>query len=272
MTTPQPKFDAPPVVETALSLQFARFSGFSTAMAGWFWKSYLSKHVDGTHWTKVEEANRIEDDFEEVGKEKWLQPAVRLSQGESRRTRIIRSDEERMLQIQDSRVVLNWRKRGGEYPSYPTLAKEFWTIFPLFEEFAADAGFGSIEQNQWEITYVNHIPKGDLWQTPLDWGKIMPVVSFPAHGRVDMEGETLSSNWRLRLSPARGRLYVALRHALVQPGDSEVMELKLTARGPVRAEEGWSSADGFELGHDAIVRTFAAMTSAEAHKLWERRV
>ena len=37
------KFGAPPVVETALSVQFNPLAGFTTAHAGWFWKDYVEK-------------------------------------------------------------------------------------------------------------------------------------------------------------------------------------------------------------------------------------
>ncbi|OLB29539.1 MAG: hypothetical protein DMG41_37135 [Acidobacteria bacterium] len=43
MTRIRPKFDAPPVVETVLSVQFSSLPGFATAHAGWFWKEYLEK-------------------------------------------------------------------------------------------------------------------------------------------------------------------------------------------------------------------------------------
>ena len=43
-----PKFEAPPVVETLLAVQFAPLPEFTGAMSGWFWKSYL-----GSDWTKI---------------------------------------------------------------------------------------------------------------------------------------------------------------------------------------------------------------------------
>jgi len=54
-----PEFGAPPVTETVLSAQFARLPNFSSEMAGWFWKQYLS-----SEWAKAKDAPRIEDQFE----------------------------------------------------------------------------------------------------------------------------------------------------------------------------------------------------------------
>jgi hypothetical protein len=46
--------------------------------------------------------------------------------------------------------------------------------------------------------------------------------------------------------------------------------LTLTARGPIDSERTWES--GLNLGHEAIVCGFTAITSAEAHRHWARTV
>lgn len=266
-----PRFDAPPVIETAISVQFARLAGFSTAMVGWFWKTYLSKIPGGESWTKATETVRIEDQFEGFGStELWHQLAFRMSPVEPQRTQISKVGDERLIQIQDSRFILNWRKQSGEYPSFDALVKEFRLIFPTFARFAADAEMGALEPNQWELIYINHIPKGDLWQTPKDWKNVLPFLSFPPTGIADISAQTLSSDWRFGLSENRGSLYVGLRHAKVPPSTDDLMQLTLTARGPIDISKGWTLDDGLLIGHESIVRSFAAMTSGEAHKLWQR--
>ena len=57
------KFDAPPVVETALSVQFNTLAGLTAAHAGWFWKEYVEKFGDGpsNDWKQATEAPRIPD-------------------------------------------------------------------------------------------------------------------------------------------------------------------------------------------------------------------
>src|SRR3989304_8583091 len=158
MADPLPKFDAPPVIETVLGVQFSRLPGFSTAHAGWFWKSYLK---GPERWPKVVDAARLEDQTERFGEEVWVRPVVRLTaSGAAQRTQIIRADDERMIQIQDSRFILNWRKQSHDYPSYDVLVPEFRESFASFSRFVQDAGFGSLDLNQWEVTYLNHVPKG----------------------------------------------------------------------------------------------------------------
>ena len=276
MPEPLPEFESPPVVETALSVQFARLPGFTTAHSGWYWQSYLSKmsNVRGK-WSeaKIVEAPRLEDVFERFGaNDSWGRMGFSLGPGgESQRIQIIAPDDERMVQVQDSRFVLNWRKRTGEYPRFSTLTPEFWAAFNTFSDFATVAKIGAIEANQWEMTYVNHIPKGDMWESPADWSKILPGVAFPATAGEHPIGETLSADWRFSISKQSGRLYVGLRHARIAPNNDEILMVTLTARGPIDDASGVTAKHGFDLGHDIIVRSFTAMTSPEAHKRWKRR-
>lgn len=270
MSDPLPKFDEPPVIETVLGVQFSRLPGFSTAHAGWFWKSYLKAPE---RWPKVVDAARLEDQTERFGEgEVWVRQVFRLAaSGAPHRTQIIRADDERMIQIQDSRFILNWRKQSHNYPSYDVLVPEFRESFATFSRFVQDAGFGSLELNQWEVTYLNHVPKGDMWESPRDWSKIFPGLYAPPAVGDEVRFETLGNEWRYMLKPQVARLYIELKHHR-NPTSEEVMTLQLTARGRVAPAEGATWEAGFDLGHEAIVRSFAAITSADAHKRWKRRV
>ena len=138
-----PKFDAPPVVETLLSIQFAPLPRFSTAHAGWFWQLYLGGEAQD--WQSANDAPRLEDEFERFGpSEAWGRMGFKLAPGgQPQRTQIIRKDEQRMIQVQDSRLVLNWRKRMEGYPSFEVLAPEFWKCFNAFTSMAQQAGLGA---------------------------------------------------------------------------------------------------------------------------------
>jgi uncharacterized protein (TIGR04255 family) len=268
---PLPEFDAPPVVETAMSLQFARLSGFTTAHAGWFWKSHLKSA--GGEWGKLLEQPRIPDQFEQPEGEPPppALPSMKiLTSGESQRLQLVRSDDERMIQIQDSRIILNWRKQSEGYPSYRVLAPDFFKVTGDFERFVADAKLGAFEPNQWEVTYVNQIPRGEMWDTPSDWTKIVPGLYAPRAYGDKTRYETMSGDWRFTLGEGRGRIYIAFRHGIVE-GGTPSLYLNFTARGPIDASADISLPDKFELGHEAIVRTFANMTSESAHRVWQRR-
>lgn len=271
----RPKFDAPPVVETVLSAQFAPLPGYSTAHAGWFWKEYLEKLGEESplKWSRTVDAPRLEDQFERFGVEDMWGPQVQIRlqpPTQSNRTQMIRSDGERMIQIQDSRFILNWRKQSGAYPSFDPLLQEFRTLLHAFETFASEAGLGSLHYNQWEIDYVDQIRKGDMWESARDWSKIFPGLAMPRVDQLVSSGdETMSADWRFSLADQRGRMYISLRQMRTPPSNEEVLNITFIGRGPVSASHDWES--GFQLGHDALNETFLAITSPEAQTRWRKK-
>src|SRR2546429_152509 len=223
MTRIRPKFDAPPVVETVLSVQFSSLPGFATAHAGWFWKEYLEKLTEDSRlkWTQAVDAVRLEDQFERFGSEDvWGPPfSLKAVQSQPNRTQLIRADGERMVQIQDTRFILNWKKQTGAYPSFKPLLEEFRVTLHAFESFAVEGGFGNLSYNQWEIVYVDHLNKGELWDSARDWSKIFPGLAMPPV-QTDLLAtgdETMSADWRFSLANRRGRMYISLRQLRTLP-------------------------------------------------------
>jgi uncharacterized protein (TIGR04255 family) len=276
MTRIRQKFDAPPVIETVLSVQFASLPGYATAHAGWFWKEYLDKLTEesGLKWTQAVDAVRIEDQFERFGSEDiWGPPfSFKAIQGsQPNRTQLIRADGERMVQIQDSRFILNWKKQTGAYPSFKPLLEEFRTALHAFESFVAEAGFGNLAYNQWEIIYIDQLKKGEMWESARDWSRIFPGLAMPP---VQTEllttgDETMSADWRFSLANRRGRMYIALRQLRTLPSNEEVLNITFVGRGPVTATQTWEQ--GLEIGHEALNETFLAITSAEAQARWGKK-
>jgi uncharacterized protein (TIGR04255 family) len=274
MAKDRPKFDAPPVVETALSVQFASLPGYTTAHAGWFWKEYLEKLEEDSSrkWSQVAEAPRAEDQFERFGAEDiWGPPvSVKMFQSaQSQRVQLIRSDGDRMIQIQDSRFILNWRKKDSAYPTYDVLLPEFRTMLHAFESFVNEAGFGALKFNQWEIVYIDQIKKGEMWNSVRDWGKIFPGLAMPSVHIKPTGDETMSADWRFSLEGQHGRLYISLRQIRLRPSNEEVLNITLLARGPVDGSRTWER--GFEIGHEALTDVFLAITSPEAQEQWRKK-
>jgi hypothetical protein len=154
-----------------------------------------------------------------------------------------------------------------------TISKEFDRLLAAFEKFSKDSNLGPLEPNQWEISYTNHIPKGELWELPGDWSKVIPHLALPAAVTALPDPSPISLDWRYVFAGERGRLFVTLQHArsIGSAWNEDFMQLTLTARGPIDSSKDWTLSRGFDLGHEAIVRTFTDMTSAKAHEFWKRR-
>ena len=260
-----PKFSAPPIAEVVLGVQFEAVENWSAAHTGRFWSQSLD-----ANWVHAKEAPPLETKLEEfTGRPRFARQSLRISEGqEPVRVQITTSDGERMLQIQDSRVHYNWRRRSERYPGYDVIRAEFLEAFGKFQDFVGSSGIGSLAPNLWELTYVNRISRGDLWATPGDWGRVLPSLALPSLGDIGQEVETIATNHVFIIGDNRGRLYLSVRHASDEDAKDEMIRFELTARGPV--EEQADLPQGLDLGHEAIVRTFVEFTSEEAHRAWDR--
>ena len=267
MANTPPRFWTPPVVETALGVQFEPLSGFSTAHAGWFWREYLQKSSGdpSLKWSQATDAPRLEDQLERFDALDKVVPPVSmrlLLPSTTNRAQIIRSDNERMVQVQNTRFILNWKKIEGAYPKFGPLVEEFRSRLGSFESFAAEVGFGAIKYNQWEIAYVDAIKRCEI---------LPGIVTRPRlpETLVSSGGEVISGDWRFSLAEQKGRMYISLRLGRTAPKNEEALIVTFVARGPVSDSMTWEN--GFEIGHDAIFQTFLAITSDQARQHWERR-
>jgi uncharacterized protein (TIGR04255 family) len=189
------------------------------------------------------------------------------------RVLFVSKDDSSLIQLQHDRLYVNWRKRGqSAYPHYDLLREQFSRIYIAFEAFIADEGLGVASPFQCDVFYVNPLP-------PVATGV---QLSFPERvfrcWNVDIgkewptQTEDVAFNARYRLLDEAGQPFGRLV-ATMSSGAAdgiEQMRFELTARGAPRAL-GLAGILAFhDVGHEAIVRCFAAITTPEMHKRWGR--
>jgi len=178
-----------------------------------------------------------------------------------------------MLQLQNGRFHYNWLGHdGGPYPSYNAVRPAFDKMWRHFSDFLSRHDLKPLQINQWEVTYVNHIPKGEVWKESWEWPQILrgmlAVDRTPAPGVVF---ESLGGLWHYEIEPRRGRLHVNVKHGMKAGStEPELVVLTLTARGP-SGDEGLALEEGLDLGHEVIVRSFNGLISPEARRAWGGR-
>ncbi len=125
--------------------------------------------------------------------------------------------------------------------------------------------------NQWEVTYVNHVPRGVLWNAPSDWPDVFPgLVGRWTDSESKFKPESLTGACRFEIPPRRGRVHAQFQHGKMA-NNEEVLVLNLTARGPlIPGETGWDLESCMKIGHDALVRIFVELSSRSALDHWER--
>ncbi len=264
-----PSFRNAPVVETVLGVQFDPVKGLSNAHLGAFWAKAVPD------WLHTSDAAPLPPVFEQFDDEQpWLSSqglGLMITRGSPTRVRIKNETKDRMIQVQNGRFHYNWLGvGGGVYPRYTEVRPDFDKTFEQFCSFVSDLGLEEVTPNQWEVTYVNHIPKGTVWDSPRDWSTVFPTL-LAKHAEVSVGSlERLEAEWHFEIAPKRGRLHVSLRSAQRATRDrTGVLVLNLTARGPVESD-GMSLHKGLDVGRAAIVNAFAEITSPSAHEFWER--
>ena len=229
---PFPDYEKPPVVETILGVQFERLPGFGNAHLGSFWKA-----IGTEEWPAVSDAPPLEPQFERFPESRsWAKLGARLTltQDPSGRLQIKNKDGDRMIQVQNGRLHFNWLgQAGAKYPRYENVREGFVCALERFIGFLAQDNLGDLRPNQWEVTYLNHIAEGTVWNTPNDWGFFRPLGGVPTVDGL-VQGESFAGAWHFVIPRQRGRLHIQWQHGLKQePDRQEMVVLTLTARGPL---------------------------------------
>jgi uncharacterized protein (TIGR04255 family) len=267
-----PSFDNPPLIETVIGVQFDQIPNLTSAHLGWYWRETL-----GTSWTRAQEAPALPDQFETFGEQSRRIPfpslsAVLASSLPSPRIQFVNDADDRVIQVQNTRFIYNWRKREGAYPRFRDLLPQFTASLTRFREFLRSATLGEVAFNQWELTYINRIDKGEAWKTPEDWHKILPGLFTAPSKTSGTRLERESGEINFEIVPERGRLHVNVSSGRSQEDGNEILALNLTARGPIIPNNPTIDLEsGLELGHRVLVEVFADIVSESAKKLWRKR-
>jgi len=263
-----PTFAKPPVVEFSLGAQFDVLSKLSAGHFGQLWNEF------GADWTKPGDGPSIQDQFETFGQPATgVPPQLQFRFGPAPtvgRFTLSNDVQDRLLQIQPTRFLLNWKRTESMKPSYKNLINQFTAMFERLQQFIDTNNLGPLVVNQWEVTYVDSFAKGEYWETSKDWSKILPGLFGELFDSDDLELnlERRAAQWSFEISPQRGRLHIVGQPGR-WPGDSrECLLLTTTARGPVGTNGVATLREGLDLGHDKAVTAFLEIVNSELHPQW----
>ena len=271
-----PEYDNPPVVETRLGVQFDPLPALTTPLLARFCFSL------GKEWeTTPIEVDEVPQQFERFAEDSpWLPRGWRLELQESpgRRLRLPDVSGVYLLQVQNGRIDLGWRRGTAPYVRHAATRPKLDELIDRFRSFVCARVKEEAKPNQWEVTYVNHLPRGTVWQEPTDWRGVFPSLPMPARSAAPgVELESFGGEWHYRLAPRpdgavfrEGRLHVRIQHQETH-AENEVdrLMMTLTSRGSASS---WDDArEGVDAGRRTIVQGFTGLTSEAAHRYWERR-
>jgi uncharacterized protein (TIGR04255 family) len=255
------------VIEVAASIQFPDIPSLDVGRLGLLWAEYRARYPRVEHHPQL---NPAVESFEAVDL-----PGIEFSVEQTMPTPrlwFLNAQGTRLLQVQQGRFILNWRKLETDeaYPHYPDLRETLFSEFEVFRAFLAREGLPAPEPNQGELTYVNHI---DAVSAKGGRRSASEVITLwrDAASSVLPEAESASLECRYvmpREGPPFGRLHVKLESRLRIKNRTPVYVLSLMGRGGPLVNGG---VFGFlDEAHRWIVQSFADLTTAEMHNTWGR--
>jgi uncharacterized protein (TIGR04255 family) len=266
-----PDYDAPPVIETVLGLEFVPLDGWAIPHFGLFWKRIQSRYprfeVNPPLGSEME-SPRLE--FRQP-----QPPKVEVVTRPQVRCWFLNETNTELIQVQHDRFVHNWRKVAGTevYPHYEEYVRPaFEQDWQEFSEFLKAERIGIPEVRQCEVTYVNHIDKGKGWESFADLPEVFPCWAGKSSGSFLSPPESVLFNVSYLMPEERGRLRAALIHAFRSVDTRETLQLTLTAKVKPRSSNTTDILECLDLGREWVVRGFTDFTSKRMHLMWRRKV
>lgn len=267
---PLAKFRHPPLIEVVHGVQFEPLP-MTIIHPGLFYTKVQEKYPQTQSQPPLAPVREVFDREMPV-----LWPFGLFPQTDFPRAWFVSQDDTLLIQLQNDRLLLNWRRgpNEAEYPHFENVSNEFQRIYRELEAFVADQGLGQIRPNQCEMTYINHLnvaTDGVASAEPGYFFNIWHLQESEWHEPLEDLAFNMRFLMRNKAGEPIGRLIATLGTLLTQNREKKILQLDLTARG-VPIGEGLPAVKAFhEIAHRQIVTCFAGITSTAAQEKWERR-
>jgi uncharacterized protein (TIGR04255 family) len=253
---PLPEYTKPPVLEVVAGIQFSALRGVQTRHFGEFWGKVKDEYPITRDMVPLPDVSEI------PSVELLLMPPLR-------RVFLLSGDRRYVVQLQDTRFNLNWRRveAGDAYPRFGPVFAKFQKAWGAFSEFAEVANLGNLIPNRYELTYVNHLEmKADSFSRELE-AKVK-MFKWEGIGAAFLPPPaSASSAWTFQMPDSKGIFTANLSHAKRQDA-TDLLVLNMSCAGP--ASSRYSLKEWFDTAHEWIVRGFTDLTTSEAHTEWGR--
>lgn len=264
---PKVDFQRPPVVETVMALQFAPLKGWSVIHLGLFWDLIRQQYP------RYQIQPPISSEIElRLGIRTIAPGASPVDFGENLPVRAWFFDrsETRLIQLQNNAFIHNWRKTAETQPyqHYDVIKPIFQDEWNRFKGFLRDKGLPEPQVWQCEVTYVNHIVRGEGWDTLAEladvitfWGNEPSTGFLPA-----IQAGSFAAVFPM--SDGSGHLHVIGQPAVRKSDSKEILQINVSARGKPRSTKTEDVFAWLDLGHDWVVHGFKDVTTQKMHRIW----
>lgn len=257
-----PRYENPPVIESALGIQFSEPIGFNSATFGLYYTTIRDR------FPIVDEQARLLTITETFPK-RLVVPHVKLSAVPVPPQRMWFKDSQegrRLIQLQADRFVFNWRKHAGEpYTSYFDNVAICLSEFKGFVRVCTDLGLPAICPNLCEVTYVNRIEPAES-ESPIElFSKLFTGLNLREYATPFLQSPDAVRLDRVYvIGEQEGRLYAEATIGADPEEKREFVALKLTGRVVIPQKEPNAALAGVRAAlnkaHEWVVSGFESLT------------
>lgn len=250
-----PSYKNPPVNEVVCGLRFETSNDLKIPHIGLLWDKFRTDYPIIQHTQPIASAKgEITIDMS-IGS-----PLPRLW--------FINNSGDQLIQFQVDRFFFNWRRIESEYPRYDYVINKFESVHNTIVNFFREFKLGEVVPIEYELSYINHIPNGQGWETIDDLPKIFSdFVWNKTKDRFLPNPIKVSWQTEFLLPDNKGHLIVNLKQATRTKDKVAMLVLELKTRGICESQD---IRNWFDLSHEWIVRGFDDLTSNEIQNIWER--
>ncbi len=253
-STRLPTFNNPPINEVVCGMRFRPLDKLLLPHIGLLWNKFRSEYPRIQHAPPIGEI--LVDNATGL-------PIPRVW--------FINEADDQLIQFQIDRFYFNWRNRGEDYPRYDYIITNFENVLNSILDFFSISDLGEFQPIEYELTYINRIPRGQGWESFDDLSQIF--TDFTWNNSADRFLQNPGKvNWTAEfvMPEQKGFLSVNLKHAIRIEDKIPLLVFELKARGNAESKEGEKIRQWFDLAHEWIVRGFTDLTTPEMHKIWEK--
>jgi len=258
-------FEKPPVMEVVCGVGFVTLKDIKAPHFGRYWKTIPDS------FTRVEEAPPVVlSDASYSYEFSDIPPLPRMW--------FLTENEQKLIQVQRDRFWYNWKRPSDKiecpYPEYNCIFPEFLEQLSGFENFIKDEKLGSVERRQFELTYVNHIPKKSIQGVlPTASDVLVDHVLKADSDRFLPEPSTFRWASSYVLPESLGKMHVTAQTAHKRDGDDEeVIRVDLNVRGVGEDTSDKGMTEWFSVAHEWITKGFVDITDSKVqNEVWGRK-
>lgn len=268
-----PEFTNPPVGEIGLAVQFAALPAMKNQHVIRYWEQRLKDTFPNV--SEHPTVNPVFETFSDTPAIFSL-PLPPLFNAQVPRYWFETATGTELVQLQQDQIIHNWRQVKGDepYPRFNPIRDKFRKEYESFAEFVSANNLGSVQPNQCTVTYINIIKlpdQNDNIFTRLH--EVTPLWGGSAAQRLPARLEDATVQMRAVLEDEKGpfaRLYVICQPSMHAESKDKAFRMEITARGNPKSTGADDVFGLLQTLHDAIVCSFAEVTTPEMQALWGR--